>query len=168
MELCQSRPKQTSTDTAARLAVSCACARQQSREREDTTEEALTTGPMVALSSKPSAMTVSFALRTSIWINLSYTVSCTYTRDPAVQSWPVLYRMPRATQFAAGDVVRISCTALWSTHDRTLALVEICGVEYDLGGLAAELQADLNEREGRHRPVNPTSPTEPGRDSAPS
>lgn len=62
----------------------------------------LTTGPPPVFSSKPSPMTSSFALVTRISMNLSYTVSWTYTREPAVQSWPVLYRIPSAAQFAAG------------------------------------------------------------------
>lgn len=84
---------------------------------------------------------------------MSATVSCTYTREPAVQSWPVLYRMPSAAQFAAARRQRPPHLhgARHCRGGRTL--VEVRAREDELRGLAAELERHLLEvavRRGGH------------------
>src|SRR5262245_59444526 len=60
-----------------------------------------TKGPPAFFSSNPSPILCCWNFDRNKSTNLSWIVSCTYRRDPAVQSWPELYKMPRATQIEA-------------------------------------------------------------------
>lgn len=76
-------------------------------------------------------------------------VSWTKSREPAVQSWPELYRMPSATQFAAtfffaGEGILLSLVSSPNrARPHTRTLVEVGRLEDDLRRLATELEADL-------------------------
>ena len=80
-------------------------------------------------------------------------VSWTKTREPAVQSWPVLYRIPSAAQFAAvsggqrtprGQLSRrVSLCELACARRATRTLVEVRTFKDELRRLAAEFKRHL-------------------------